>query len=201
LIALVAPQPIGLPGFLAMGTGLAAFFLALSVARRRMGGRGGEAGAKRSALSVFGILIQMLGFIVVGIGPLRVELPPTSPLALGEGAGVLLLVGFSLIAFIAASRAMGRNWSLVARTREDHELVTWGPFAWVRHPIYSALFVQLLGLSLAFGHWRGLIIGVPLYWLGTWLRVIEEERLLRAEFGGDYDAYAARVKRFVPGLI
>ncbi|MCW3848434.1 isoprenylcysteine carboxylmethyltransferase family protein [Sphingomonas sp. LB-2] len=202
MIGLVAPQPVGLPGFLAMATGLAAFFLSLSFARRSMGGSGGgEARAKRSALSVLGILIQMIGFTVVGMGPLRVELPPDSPLAIGEGAAVLALVGFTLAVFLASTRAMGRNWSLVARTREDHELVTWGPFAWVRHPIYAGLFAFMLALSLAFGHWRGLIVGVPLYWLGTGLRVVEEERLLRAQFGPAYDAYAARVKRFVPGLV
>jgi protein-S-isoprenylcysteine O-methyltransferase Ste14 len=56
-------------------------------------------------------------------------------------------------------------------------------------------------MALAFGHWRGLAIGVPLYWIGTAIRVREEEKLLRAQFGQAYETYAARVKRFVPGLI
>ena len=46
-----------------------------------------------------------------------------------------------------------------------------------------------------------LILGVPLYWIGTVLRIVEEEKLLRAQFGEAYDAYAARVKRFLPGII
>ncbi|WP_163312237.1 methyltransferase family protein, partial [Enterobacter cloacae] len=75
----------------------------------------------------------------------------------------------------------------------------WGPFAWIRNPIYTALFVFMLAMALGFGHWRGLIIGVPLYWIGTWMRVRREEKLLRAQFGAAYDAYAARVKRFIPG--
>jgi protein-S-isoprenylcysteine O-methyltransferase Ste14 len=41
---------------------------------------------------------------------------------------------------------------------------------------------------------------VPLYALGTWMRVAHEERLLRTQFGAAYDEYAARVKRFVPGV-
>ncbi len=45
-----------------------------------------------------------------------------------------------------------------------------------------------------------LLIGVPLYALGTWLRIAEEERLLREMFGEDYDRYATRVRRFVPGV-
>lgn len=56
-------------------------------------------------------------------------------------------------------------------------------------------------MAVAFGHYRGLIPGVPLYWIGTLLRIREEERLLRAQFGPDYEAYAVRVKRFVPRII
>jgi protein-S-isoprenylcysteine O-methyltransferase Ste14 len=96
---------------------------------------------------------------------------------------------------------MGRNWSLEARTREDHELIVSGPFALIRHPIYTGMFAFLLAMAIAFGHWRGLILGVPLFWIGTMMRVTREEKLLRAQFGTSYDAYAARVKRFVPGLI
>jgi protein-S-isoprenylcysteine O-methyltransferase Ste14 len=96
---------------------------------------------------------------------------------------------------------MGRNWAVVAQTRSDHALVTSGPFAWVRNPIYLAIFTMQLAFAVAFGHWRALIVGVPLYWLGTWLRVAQEEKLLRAQFGEAYDAYARRVKRFIPGLI
>jgi protein-S-isoprenylcysteine O-methyltransferase Ste14 len=58
----------------------------------------------------------------------------------------------------------------------------------------------LLALAIGLGNeWR-LIVTLPLYALGTWLRIVEEEKLLRAAFGPAYDAYAARVKRFAPGL-
>jgi protein-S-isoprenylcysteine O-methyltransferase Ste14 len=46
-----------------------------------------------------------------------------------------------------------------------------------------------------------LLLALPVYALGTWLRVRVEERLLRAMFAARYDDYAARVKRFVPGVI
>jgi protein-S-isoprenylcysteine O-methyltransferase Ste14 len=95
---------------------------------------------------------------------------------------------------------MGRNWSVVARTRSDHELVTTGPFAWLRHPIYTALALLLIALSIAYGNAARLILALPIYALGTWLRIAEEERLLRDAFGAAYDAYAARVRRFVPGV-
>jgi protein-S-isoprenylcysteine O-methyltransferase Ste14 len=95
---------------------------------------------------------------------------------------------------------MGRNWSIVARTREDHELVQSGPFAVMRHPIYTAITLQLIGCAVALGHPGRLIVALPLYALGTWLRISVEERLLHTMFGERYDAYAHRVKRFVPGV-
>jgi len=201
MIALVDPQPTSLPAFVAMGIGLAAFFLSLSFARKRGEPGRGEEGAKTASSSWIGIGIQALGFMCVGFGPMVIRRDSTSPLMLGEGAAVLLLVLTTLVLFVTSSRAMGKNWSLVARTREDHQLVTWGPFARVRHPIYTGLFCFMIGMAIAFGHYRGLILGIPLYWIGTWIRVAREERLLRAQFGAAYDDYAARVKRFVPGIV
>jgi len=203
MLKLVDPQLVGLPGLAAMAFGFALFFLSMGGARKRMAGGSadGESAARRSGASVLGILIQMLGFATVGFGMIRVGLRPSSFEAVAEGCAVAVLMGFAVLTFRAASSAMGRNWSFVARTRSDHELVTSGPFALVRHPIYLAMFAFMIALAIAFGHWRGLIPGVPIFWLGTAIRVAHEERLLRAEFGEAYDAYARRVKRFVPGLI
>lgn len=201
MLGLIDPQPTGLPALAAIALGLALFLISLAFAQRRRESDAGEARASTSHSSWIGIGIQGLGFMAVGIGPIRILRDLWSPYALGEGAVVLALTAITLALFVTASRAMGRNWSLVARTREDHDLVTWGPFALVRHPIYTALFAWLVAMAIGFGHWHGLILGVPLYWIGTMIRVVREERLLRAQFGGAYDAYAARVKRFVPGLI
>jgi protein-S-isoprenylcysteine O-methyltransferase Ste14 len=200
VIALVDPQPTTLLALGALGLCMAAFLVSLILARAN-GKRGDEAGATRAVASWAGIGVQGLGFAAVGIGPLLIRLDPYAPVQIGEALGVLVLAGVTLFLFVASTRAMGRNWSLVARTREDHQLVTWGPFARVRHPIYTGLFTFMIAMAIAFGHYRGLIVGMPLYWLGTWIRVGREERLLRARFGAAYDAYAARVKRFVPGLI
>ncbi len=197
---MIHPEPIGTPALGVMMIGFLAFIVALASARGRASG-GERVAENRSSRSTIGIGIQMIGFAAVGIGPVLPTLPSASPLAIGEATAVAALMGLTILLFVAATRAMGRNWSIVARTREDHALVTAGPFRFVRHPIYSALFAFLLAMAVALGHWRGLILGVPLYWIGTWIRIAEEERLLRAQFGAAYDAYAARVKRFVPGVI
>jgi len=189
--------PVGLPGLAALALGFLAFVIAVIVAR--MGRGAPDAGRqRRSARSLIGIAVQSLAFALTAFGPATAMLDPLSPLALGEAAAVALLMAGAVALFVWATRTMGRNWSIVARTRSDHELVTTGPFAYVRHPIYSAMALLLLAMAIGLGtEWR-LIGTLPLYALGTWLRIIEEEKLLRASFGAAYDAYAARVPRFVP---
>lgn len=199
MIALVAPAPIGKPGLLALAIGLVLLVAALLFARWRS--RNGPAeGMASSGRASPGIWLQAAGFLLVAAGPLRITLMSGSAAAVGQAVAVALLVAACIGMFLSAITAMGRNWSVGARTRPDHDLVTWGPFATIRHPIYTGLFALLLAMALAFGHWRGLLLGFPLFAYGTWIRVQEEERLLRAHFGLHYESYAARVKRFVPGL-
>jgi len=189
---------VGAPAPIILVAALVLFGLLVFI---KSGGARNETGAKRSRLSVLGIAIQFLSFFAVGFGEITIGYASTSPEAL-ERAGVTLLLAATTCALFAASkRALGRNWSLVARTRSDHDLVTWGPFAYVRHPIYSALFLWLIAMAVGFGHYWGLVLGVPLYWIGTILRTREEERLLRAQFGAAYEAYARRLKRFLPGIV
>jgi protein-S-isoprenylcysteine O-methyltransferase Ste14 len=199
--ALVDPQPTSIYAVGALFLSLFAWVAALTIAKRRRGAIASEVTARRDSGSMAGVAIQALGFLLVGFGPLEMITGAPNALAIGEVVLVLALMAATIGLFAASSRAMGSNWAIVARTRDDHQLVTWGPFAWVRNPIYVALFLWMLNMALALGHWRALILGVPLYWIGTWMRVTREERLLRAQFGETYDAYAARVKRFLPGVI
>jgi protein-S-isoprenylcysteine O-methyltransferase Ste14 len=193
-------DPVGLPGLAAMGLGFLTFLLALLAARLRARRGPKAAVARRNNASIIWILGQGLGIAAVGYGQIRVTLDPMASKALTEGFITLMLMLGAVLLFHVSSRAMGKNWSLVARTREDHQLVQNGPFAFVRHPIYVALFLFMVAMAIAYGHTHNLIAGVPIYALATWFRIRHEEHLLREQFGADYDAYAARVKRFVPGV-
>jgi protein-S-isoprenylcysteine O-methyltransferase Ste14 len=193
-----SPQPVGVPGLAALVIGGLGFFAALLKTRLRSGGSG--AGSRSSTLSMLGIFLQMAGFFATGFGPVEVVLAPASPAGLGEAFAVAALMIAAVLLFAAAASAMGDNWSLVARTRADHQLVTNGVFARMRNPIYLAMTLFLLALALGLGHEAHLMVAAPVYALGTWIRVREEEKLLRAQFGAAYDDYAAGVKRFVPGL-
>jgi protein-S-isoprenylcysteine O-methyltransferase Ste14 len=199
MIAIVAPAPIGAPALVTLLIGLLALIAALLFVRFHRFKRG-ESGAEVSSRSGRGIWLQGAGFFLVAFGPLRPTLQAASAASVGQAVIVALLAGACVGLFLSAATAMGSNWSFAARTRRDHDLVTWGPFAIIRHPIYTGLFAMLLAMATAFGHWRGFALGLPLFAWGTWIRVVEEEALLQARFGSQYAAYANRVKRFVPHL-
>ncbi len=193
------PNEVGWPGYIALGVGSLAFGAALMAARRRRGPQ--DAGGRRASSSVLWIMLQGIGIFTAAAGPVRWAADRWSPQAWATGAAVFALILATVLLFDWSSRTMGRNWALVARTRGDASLVTTGPFAYVRNPIYVALALYMVGLSIASGHESRLLIAFPIYAIATLLRVRLEEQVLRAEFGGAYDAYAARTKRFLPGLI
>lgn len=153
---------------------------------------------RRSLNSALGIALQALGLAAAGLGPVRPLLEWSSRWSIASTAAVALLGGAGLWLFTASAAAMGKNWSIVARLRADHELVRAGPFAVVRHPIYLALLLYLLALAVAFGHFAQLLIAVPVYCAGTLSRIREEEKLLRAKFGEAHARYAREVPAFIP---
>ena len=161
--------------------------------------RGGDA-AKKSKLSIAGIVLQAIGFAATGFGPVRFTLPWSAPASILCSLLVALLGGAAIAIFIAATRAMGKNWSVVARMRSDHQLVRRGPFAIVRHPIYLAMLLYMLSFGVAFGHVGQLLIAVPLYCAGAIVRIREEEKLLGAQFGDEHARYVREVPAFIPFL-
>jgi protein-S-isoprenylcysteine O-methyltransferase Ste14 len=193
-------HPVGWPSAVAFILGMLIFFITLLLARLRANRNEKVANAGQANITWLWIAVQGVGIGLAGMG--RVDVltgPPTLPMIV-RALVVLALMLAAVWLFDSSSRTMGKNWSLVARTRSDHNLVQTGPFALVRHPIYVALFLFMCAMAIAYGHTRNLLVAVPVFAFGTWMRIRHEERLLREMFGGEYDAYAARVKRFVPGV-
>src|SRR3546814_1930029 len=75
--------------------------------------------------------------------------PYTNALPIFQAAAVALLMATTVGLFVWASRTMGRNWSIVARTRADHRLVTTGPFAHVRSEEHPSELHSLMRISFA----------------------------------------------------
>ena len=162
--------------------------------------KGSDDGAKRDNRSRLGIVLQSVGIGLAGFGPTIPNLRPTDPLALAGIAAVLIFMGGAITLFATSSRALGKNWSVVARTLNDHELVQTGPYAYVRHPIYVGMLLFLLGLAAAVGHLAQLVIAVPIFLVGTLIRTRIEDRLLEEQFGDAFRDYARTTPALVPRL-
>jgi protein-S-isoprenylcysteine O-methyltransferase Ste14 len=94
---------------------------------------------------------------------------------------------------------LGNRFSGLVAIQHGHTLVTSGIYGVVRHPSYLGLLLNSLGWALVFRSWVGVIITgatlVPLL-----ARITAEERLLRSQFGEEYEAYRAKTSRLIPGL-
>jgi len=94
---------------------------------------------------------------------------------------------------------LGPRFSGLVAIQPGHRLVTGGVYSVIRHPNYLGLLVGSLGWALAFRSGVGVLLTALLV-PPLLARMNAEERLLRAQFGSEYDAYRARTSRLIPGL-
>jgi protein-S-isoprenylcysteine O-methyltransferase Ste14 len=113
--------------------------------------------------------------------------------------GVLFEVA-ALVLFRLTHVQLGRNWSISLETREKHELVTHGLYAWVRHPMYSSFLLSALAQALLLQNWIAGPAGLVGFAVLFLFRVRREEGLMIATFGDQYWAYSQRTARIVPWL-
>jgi protein-S-isoprenylcysteine O-methyltransferase Ste14 len=95
---------------------------------------------------------------------------------------------------------LGTNWSGTVTIKQDHELITGGPYRFVRHPIYSGLLLAFIGTALARGEWRG-VLAVALTFVAFWRKLRIEEQWMRQQFGVAYEEYARRVAALAPHIL
>jgi hypothetical protein len=94
---------------------------------------------------------------------------------------------------------LGQNWSGAVTIKVDHQLIRTGPYAWVRHPIYSGFLLAMLGTALTRGELRGLI-GIALLWPAFSVKRRMEESFMRKTFGQEYDSYTQSTGALIPRL-
>lgn len=128
------------------------------------------------------------------------QLQPTSLLTdavhnplVGALGAALTVAG---VTFAIWARAyLGRNWGMPQTLKENPDLITGGPYAYVRHPIYSGVILAMLG-SACINWWWGMVaLCAAVYFIWS---AVREERLMLAQFGEQYRAYKARTKMLVP---
>ena len=150
---------------------------------------------------VWYLLLLVLGFALllgaVPLDPLTRRIVPPSPAV--EILAAALCAG-GLILAIWARHAIGSNWSGIVTLKRDHELVTGGPYRYVRHPIYSAILLMFLATALAADRLGG-FVGFVLCFASFWIKLRQEEALMMRHFPDEYPVYRARVKALVPFVI
>lgn len=122
------------------------------------------------------------------------NIPLNNPLRCGG----LLLSGLSLIYFRAIHRRLGTNWSPSLEIMKDHQLITSGPYTWIRHPMYAQIWLWVLGQALITANWIAGSSGLLCWGMVYFFRVRSEERLLIKVFGERYISYMRHTGRIVP---
>jgi len=157
--------------------------------------------SRKGSLEVFLLTVAWIAFFVpllwVWTPFLAFADVPLHLLPLVIGTGVL---AFGLWLLHRSHADLGTNWSVTLEIRESHRLVTNGVYRSVRHPMYLALLLCGLGQALVIPNW----IAGPVYGAAMALvfafRLKPEERLMRDRFDGEYEAYASRTRRLIPGV-
>ena len=145
----------------------------------------------------FATAVGLLFSSSLRIGPLAWRAFPPSEIA--AAVGLALTIGGISFALWARFYLKG-NWSAMVALKEDHTLIRTGPYAIVRHPIYTGLLLAMLGTAIAVGE-LGCFLGVILAFAGWIAKARMEECFLLQQFGGTYSQYSHHVKALIPFVL
>ncbi len=110
--------------------------------------------------------------------------------------GVLVFAA-GLLLLSSTLRALGPNLTDTVVTRQEHTLVTGGPYRWVRHPFYDVMALLVLAIGLLAANWFIMLAGAVVFVLLAVRSRTEEEHLLK-RFGEPYEEYRKNTGRFFP---
>jgi protein-S-isoprenylcysteine O-methyltransferase Ste14 len=141
--------------------------------------------------------------VIVLLSTTRIPLPwlyrqlwPSGIWPFCVGAAVTVV---GLLFAVWARRLLGENWSSSVTIKQGHELITTGPYAFVRHPIYTGILTGFLGTAIALSQVRG-AVGFLLIFLVLLAKLRIEEEWMRSQFGETYTTYAHRTAALMPYL-
>jgi protein-S-isoprenylcysteine O-methyltransferase Ste14 len=94
---------------------------------------------------------------------------------------------------------LGRNWGMPMTLKDEPELVTSGPYRFIRHPIYSGILLALLGTAIATNlYWLIVLVVMACYFIYS---ARTEERLMASSFPDSYRSYKSRTKMLIPFVL
>jgi protein-S-isoprenylcysteine O-methyltransferase Ste14 len=143
---------------------------------------------------VFTIVIILLSTTWIPLPLLYRQLWPVGLWPFWLGAAVTIA---GILFAVWAREHLGRNWSRSVTIKEDHELITTGPYAVVRHPIYTGILAGFLGMAIAVSQVRGVVASILIFFV-LWAKFRMEEQWMRSQFGETYAEYAHQTAALVP---
>jgi protein-S-isoprenylcysteine O-methyltransferase Ste14 len=129
--------------------------------------------------------------------PSQSQLWHTTP-ALGVVTDCIVVAGAAFTVW--ARMTLGRNWSAEVTFKQDHELIESGPYAMVRHPIYTGIIVMALGTAINYGRSIGFALLCSLC-IGLWWKARQEEQIMSSHFPAAYAEYKTHVRAIIPFLL
>lgn len=193
---------VGWAGAVALVLFLGTALVGIARGLRRLRGR--ATGLAHRVLRLPAYLLISIGFFGACTLLWRpLSLPLSVPLrAVTLVLGALLYfpgLAFCLWARLTLGRMYNVSSSMGAQLYADHQLITHGPFAIVRHPMYLGIILAAAGGLLIYRTWTFLFVVVS--FLGLTLRARQEEGALAAEFGEEWQAYCRRVPAWIPRIL
>lgn len=113
----------------------------------------------------------------------------------------IAMIPFMLWLFYRSHKDLGRNWSVTLEIREDHTIVDTGVYKYIRHPMYTAIWIWVIIQALLLNNYIAGLSGIIGYGALYFFRVGREEAMMLEEFGQKYAEYKQRTKRLLPFLI
>lgn len=153
--------------------------------------------ARISYLLAFVLAGLLIGLPRQPINWLSIRFIPDTRLFLLCG---VLLTGFGLGFATWARFRLGRNWSGTVALKVDQQLVTTGPYAFTRHPIYSGILLAFAGTAIARGELRA-ILAIVVVFFALRAKLATEEAFLTTAFGHEYLNYQKRVRAIIPFVL
>ena len=142
------------------------------------------------------LVFELLFSNALRVGPLRLRFLPVEDWIVWSG---IALTSLGVALAIWARYSIGQYWSARVTLKEGHRVIRSGPYAWVRHPIYTGILTGLLGTAMVEGQVRG-IFAFLVTLAGFWVKLGIEEQMMRKAFGAEYEEYARRTGALVPRI-
>ncbi|AEG04184.1 isoprenylcysteine carboxylmethyltransferase family protein [Sinorhizobium meliloti WSM1022] len=155
---------------------------------------------RRSTSEKLGLAAALLGLAIIPAFYVATGIPEGADHPARLWAVVLGAVIFCLAMWVfrRTHKELGRNWSITLEIRDKHELIRRGPYALVRHPMYTSFLLMGVGQAFLLPNWVAGLAGLAGFAVLFLLRVDKEERMMMEMFGSEYRDYMADTKRIIP---